>query len=214
MSGGKGNDIGTFLLDFLMGGVSAAVSKTCASPIEVIKLRLQNVEAMLKAGTIEKPYAGIGDCASTIVKTEGVKALWKGNGTNVLRYFPTQALNFSLKDYFKRLLGKDKNKDGYFVWFLGNLASGGAAGSVSLLFVYSLDYARTRLSNDLKSSKKGGEKQYSGLIDVYKQTLKTDGIAGLYRGFVISCVGIVIYRGLYFGIYDSIKPNLPKDLCR
>jgi len=65
---GKSNDIGTFLLDFLMGGVSAAVSKTCASPIEVIKLRLQNVEAMIKAGTIDRPYTGIVDCASTVVK--------------------------------------------------------------------------------------------------------------------------------------------------
>ena len=195
-----------------MGGVSAAVSKTLAAPIELIKLRLQNMDAMIKAGTLETPYAGIGDCASRIVKEEGFKALWKGNGTNVLRYFPTQALNFSFKDYFKRLFNKNKERDGYWVWFAGNLASGGAAGSASLAFVYSLDYARTRLSNDLKSSKKGGQKQYSGLIDVYKQTLKTDGIAGLYRGFVISCVGIVIYRGLYFGIFDSIKPILPKSV--
>jgi solute carrier family 25 (adenine nucleotide translocator) protein 4/5/6/31 len=210
--GGKKNNLTNMAIDFLMGGVSAAVSKTFASPIEVIKLRLQNVEAMIKAGTLEKPYLGIADCAKRIVADEGVKALWKGNGTNVIRYFPTQALNFSLKDYFKRLFGKSKEKDGYAVWFLGNLASGGAAGSVSLLFVYSLDYARTRLSNDLKSAKKGGQKQYSGLIDVYKQTLATDGIAGLYRGFVISCVGIVIYRGLYFGIYDSVKPSLPADL--
>jgi len=50
-----------------MGGVSAAVSKTFASPIEVIKLRLQNVGAMIKAGTLDKPYTGIGDCASRIV---------------------------------------------------------------------------------------------------------------------------------------------------
>jgi solute carrier family 25 (adenine nucleotide translocator) protein 4/5/6/31 len=50
-----------------MGGVSAAVSKTFASPIEVIKLRLQNVEAMIKAGTLDKPYTGISDCASRIV---------------------------------------------------------------------------------------------------------------------------------------------------
>lgn len=210
--GGKKNNLTNMAIDFLMGGVSAAVSKTFASPIEVIKLRLQNVEAMIKAGTLEKPYLGISDCAKRIVADEGVKALWKGNGTNVIRYFPTQALNFSLKDYFKRLFGKSQEKDGYFVWFLGNLASGGAAGSVSLLFVYSLDYARTRLSNDLKSAKKGGQKQYSGLVDVYKQTLATDGIAGLYRGFVISCVGIVIYRGLYFGIYDSVKPILPVDV--
>ena len=95
---------------------------------------------------------------------------------------------------------------------MGNLASGGAAGSVSLTFVYSLDYARTRLSNDLKNAKKGGEKQYKGLVDVYKQTLATDGVSGLYRGFVISCVGIVIYRGLYFGIFDSLKPALPANL--
>ena len=209
---GKKNDIGTFVLDFLMGGVSAAVSKTCASPIEVIKLRLQNVESLLKAGAIDRPYTGIGDCGKRIVADEGVKALWKGNGTNVIRYFPTQALNFSLKDYFKRLFNKDKTRDGYFTWFLGNLASGGAAGSVSLLFVYSLDYARTRLTNDLKSAKRGGQKQYSGLIDVYKKTIATDGVVGLYRGFVISCVGIVIYRGLYFGIYDSIKPILPGDM--
>jgi len=195
-----------------MGGVSAAISKTCASPIEVIKLRLQNVDEMIKAGTLDKPYTGIGDCASRVVNEEGVKGLWKGNGTNVIRYFPTQALNFSLKDYFKRIFGRDKHRDGYFVWFLGNLASGGAAGSVSLFFVYSLDYARTRLTNDLKSAKKGGQKQFNGLIDVYKKTLASDGIAGLYRGFVISCVGIVIYRGLYFGIYDSLKPALPENL--
>ena len=166
---------------------------------------------MLKAGTLEKPYNGIADCFTTTVKNEGPKGLWKGNFTNVLRYFPTQALNFSFKDYFKRKLGKDKNKDGYFSWFLGNLASGGASGALSLLFVYSLDYARTRLSNDLKNAKKGGEKQFNGILDVYKKTLASDGVAGLYRGFVISCVGIIIYRGLYFGIFDSLKPLMPAE---
>lgn len=131
---------------------------------------------------------------------------------NVIRYFPTQALNFAFKDYFKKLFGFKKDKDGYWVWFAGNLASGGAAGASSLLFVYSLDYARTRLANDNKSSKKGGQRQFNGLIDVYRKTLATDGIQGLYRGFAISCVGIIVYRGLYFGMYDSIKPILPGNL--
>ena len=200
------------MIEFMMGGVSAAISKTIAAPIELIKLRLQNMDAMIKSGSLETPYTGILNCGMRVASEEGVRSLWKGNGTNVLRYFPTQALNFSFKDYFKRLFGKDKNRDGYWIWFAGNLASGGAAGSVSLMFVYSLDYARTRLSNDLKNAKKGGEKQFNGLIDVYKKTLKSDGFAGLYRGFVISCVGIVIYRGLYFGIFDSVKPILPKEM--
>lgn len=57
----------------------------------------------------------------------------------------------------------------------------------------------------VQSAKKGGERMYKGLIDVYVKTLKTDGIGGLYRGFVVSCVGIVIYRGFYFGLFDTIK---------
>jgi solute carrier family 25 (adenine nucleotide translocator) protein 4/5/6/31 len=142
------------------------------------------------------------------MKEEGVGSLWRGNLANVLRYFPTQALNFAFKDYFKRMFGYNKDKDGYWVWFAGNLASGGAAGACSLFFVYSLDYARTRLANDNKAAKKGAERQFNGLIDVYRKTLATDGIQGLYRGFNISCVGIIVYRGLYFGMYDSLKPVL------
>lgn len=54
----------------------------------------------------------------------------------------------------------------------------------------------------------GGERQFNGLVDVYRKTISSDGVAGLYRGFTISCVGIIVYRGLYFGMYDSIKPVL------
>ena len=61
-----------------------------------------------------------------------------------------------------------------------------------------------RLANDAKG--KGGERQFNGLVDVYVKTLKSDGIQGLYRGFVISAVGIFIYRGMYFGLYDTLKP--------
>jgi solute carrier family 25 (adenine nucleotide translocator) protein 4/5/6/31 len=167
---------------------------------------------MIKAGRLSEPYKGIGDCFRRVIKEEGTVSLWRGNGANVIRYFPTQALNFAFKDYFKRMFGYKKDKDGYWMWFFGNLASGGMAGASSLLFVYSLDYARTRLANDNKSAKKGGSRQFNGLIDVYKKTIATDGFAGLYRGFAISCVGIIVYRGLYFGLYDSVKPLLPKDM--
>ncbi|PIA57149.1 hypothetical protein AQUCO_00600108v1 [Aquilegia coerulea] len=198
-----------FFIDFLMGGVSAAVSKTAAAPIERVKLLIQNQDEMIKAGRLSEPYKGIGECFGRTIKDEGVASLWRGNTANVIRYFPTQALNFAFKDYFKRLFNFKKDRDGYWKWFAGNLASGGAAGASSLFFVYSLDYARTRLANDAKAAKKGGGgRQFDGLVDVYKKTLKSDGIAGLYRGFNISCVGIIVYRGLYFGMYDSLKPVL------
>ncbi|KAJ0120849.1 hypothetical protein N8I77_003565 [Diaporthe amygdali] len=197
-----------FLADFLMGGVSAAVSKTAAAPIERIKLLIQNQDEMLKQGRLDRKYNGIADCFRRTAADEGVMSLWRGNTANVIRYFPTQALNFAFRDKFKKMFNYKKEKDGYAKWMAGNLASGGAAGATSLLFVYSLDYARTRLANDAKSAKKGGERQFNGLVDVYRKTLASDGIAGLYRGFGPSVAGIVVYRGLYFGMYDSLKPVL------
>lgn len=79
-----------FLVDFLMGGVSAAVSKTAAAPIERVKLLIQNQDEMLKSGRLAEPYKGIGECFSRTIKDEGFVSLWRGNLANVIRYFPTQ----------------------------------------------------------------------------------------------------------------------------
>jgi len=113
MSIKKENNLTNFLIDFGMGGVSAAVSKTAAAPIERVKLLIQNQDEMLKKGTLAEPYKGIGDCFNKVIKSEGFGSLWRGNLANVVRYFPTQALNFAFKDYFKRMFGYSKEKDGY-----------------------------------------------------------------------------------------------------
>jgi len=200
----------SFLENFMLSGAAAIISKTGAAPIERVKLLIQNQAEMLKKGTLDTPYKGIVDCSKRTMASEGVGSFWKGNLSNCVRYFPTQALNFAFKDRIKQTF-KPSKADSTPTVFAKNIASGGFAGSLSLAFVYSLDYCRTRLANDLKSSKKGGSRQYSGMIDVYKQTIATDGVAGLYRGFVISCVGIFVYRGFYFGLYDSMRPMLAHD---
>jgi len=194
-----------FVENFMLSGVAAGVSKTAAAPIERVKLLVQNQDEMIKQGRLDKPYNGVIDCTMRVLKTEGVYPFWRGNLANVLRYFPTQALNFAFKDQIKSLFKTSKDAP-QALKFGTNIASGGFAGTLSLLFVYSLDYARTRLANDAKG--KGGERQFNGLVDVYVKTLKSDGIQGLYRGFVISAVGIFIYRGMYFGLYDTLKPLL------
>jgi solute carrier family 25 (adenine nucleotide translocator) protein 4/5/6/31 len=192
-----------FFEEFMLSGVAAGVSKTAAAPIERVKLLVQNQDEMIKQGTLDRRYTGIVDCTKRTMASEGIGSFWRGNLANVLRYFPTQALNFAFKGQIKALFATSKDASPV-VKFATNIASGGFAGSLSLTVVYSLDYARTRLANDAKG--KDGKRQFNGLIDVYKKTIASDGITGLYRGFAISCVGIFIYRGLYFGLYDTLKP--------
>jgi len=83
----------------------------------------------------------------------GVLPFWRGNLANCIRYFPTQALNFAFKDKIKAMF-KMRKTDPYMINFGKNVMSGGAAGAMSLMFVYSLDYCRTRLANDAKAGKK------------------------------------------------------------
>jgi len=207
---GKKNNNLSFAENFLLSGAAAVVSKTAAAPIERIKLLVQNQDEMIKQGRLTEPYKGVIDCFKRTIADEGVGPLWRGNMANCLRYFPTQALNFAFKDKIKAQF-KPSKSDPKLTILGKNVAAGGAAGAMSLMFVYSLDYARTRLANDNKSAKKGGERQFNGLVDVYKKTLASDGVAGLYRGFCISCVGIIVYRGFYFGLYDTLKPLMLGD---
>lgn len=199
-------DYKSFAKDFAAGGISAAVSKTAVAPIERVKLLLQ-VQAVSKQISKENQYKGIIDCFVRIPKEQGFVSFWRGNLANVIRYFPTQALNFAFKDKYKKVfLGGVDKKTQFWRYFGGNLASGGAAGATSLCFVYPLDFARTRLAADIG---KKATREFSGLGDCLVKIFKADGPLGLYRGFVVSVQGIIIYRAAYFGFFDTAKGMLP-----
>jgi len=199
---GKEFDPMSFIQDFVAGGISAAVSKTAVAPIERVKLLLQ-VQAVSKQLSESQKYKGIVDCFVRIPKEQGFGAFWRGNLANVIRYFPTQALNFAFKDKYKDMFLKDVDKKKQF-WrfFAGNLASGGAAGATSLCFVYPLDFARTRLAADVG---KGDAREFTGLGNCLAKVFKSDGLKGLYQGFGVSVQGIIIYRAAFFGLYDTAK---------
>lgn len=136
----------------------------------------------------------------------------------------------SLNDYFVRpyFFKFKKNYrrgsiESYCKLFAWKMAANSIVAVSPLLFVYPLDYAHTRLANDIvKASphfgfsmdtayKKGGvgdqyQRQFNGMIDVYKKTLKSDGIVGLYRGFSVSCLGTIVHTGLYVGTYFTLVP--------
>lgn len=67
------------------------------------------------------------------------------------------------------------------------MAAGGLAGAGSLLIVYPLDFARTRLAADV--GKGGADREFTGLIDCLKKTSARGGPIALYQGFGVSVQG-------------------------
>lgn len=191
-----------FAMDFAAGGISGAVAKTATAPIERVKLVIQTQDAnpRIKSGEVPR-YTGIVNCFTRVASEQGIAAFWRGNFTNVIRYFPTQAFNFAFKDTIKALFPRYSSKTDFGKFFLVNMASGGLAGAGSLCIVYPLDYARTRLASDVGS----GQKTFNGLADCLVKTAKgPGGFFSMYNGFGVSVVGIIPYRGVYFGMYDSL----------
>jgi len=191
-----------FIKDFAAGGVSGAVAKTATAPIERVKLIIQTQDSnpLIRSGEVKR-YSGIADCFKRVSSEQGIAAFWRGNFTNVLRYFPTQAFNFAFKDVIKHAFPSYDKKTDFGKFFMVNMASGGLAGAGSLCIVYPLDYARTRLASDVGS----GKRSFNGLGDCLVKTMKgPSGFLGLYNGFGVSVAGIIPYRGVYFGMYDSL----------
>merc|ERR1712205_237268 len=168
-----------------MGG---CIAKCCTAPIERVKLLIQTQDANPRIMSGEVPrYTGIGNCFTRVAAEQGVASFWRGNGVNVIRYFPTQAFNLAFKDAIKKLFPKYSPKADFWKFFAVNLASGGLAGAGSLCVVYPLDYARTRLASDVGS----GKRDFSGLGDCLMKTASgPKGVLGLYNGFGVSMAGI------------------------
>ena len=198
----------TFIVDFVSGGVKGAIAKTLTAPIQNCQtaLQIQEIHPDVRAGRVQR-YTGVGDYFARTVREKGALALFEGNTVNVLRYFPTQAVNFACKDQIKALFPRYNAKTQFWRFFAANMASGGVAGALSLVFVYPLDYVRTVQKYDL-----AGRYKDESFVSILRNVVRKRGVLALYSGFGISVLGIVVYRAPYFGLFDLLRTANPYRL--
>ncbi|GMI97926.1 hypothetical protein like AT5G56450 [Hibiscus trionum] len=198
----------SFHRDLLAGAVMGGVVHTIVAPIERAKLLLQTQDSNLAfAGSGRRKFKGMIDCIFRTVREEGILSLWRGNGSSVLRYYPSVALNFSLKDLYKNILRN--NGDGHvFSGASANFIAGAAAGCTTLILIYPLDIAHTRLAADIGRT---DVRQFRGIYHFLSTIREKDGIRGIYRGLPASLHGMIVHRGLYFGGFDTIKETFSEQ---
>lgn len=201
------NDATKFLKDLTLGAGAAVVAKTIIAPIERVKLilQLQNAQETIAVG---KRYKGMLDCFTRIPIEQGFLSFWRGNLVNIARACSQESLGFAFKDFFKIwfLNGVDVKKD-YWHLTAGNLGAGAASGVATYCIIYPLDFVRTRLAIDMG---KGTAREFSGFFDCMHKIFKHDGLRGLYYGFWPSLQYIFLYRGAYYGLFDTAKAQLSK----
>merc|ERR1712151_325825 len=193
------------LVNLAAGGISGAVAKTITAPLEKVKLAIQTQDSNPRIISGEmKRYTGLMNCFTRHITEIGASSLWRGNVANCIRYVPTAAFNLMFKDTFKRMFPVYNKNTDFTMFALTMIASGSFAGGVTNTLVYPLIYVRTALGADI-----GKVKKYNGVADCLSKTVKENGFASLYNGIGPSTMGIVIYRGVQFGLQDTLKAFNP-----
>ncbi|KAL3633529.1 hypothetical protein CASFOL_022291 [Castilleja foliolosa] len=207
---GPSNWLTNFHRDLTAGAVLGGVVHTIVAPIERAKLLLQTQESNIAilAGGPHRRFKGMVDCIVRTVREEGVLSLWRGNGSSVIRYYPSVALNFSLKDLYRNVLRGNSRDGNFFSGPSANFLAGSLAGCTTLIMIYPLDIAHTRLAADLGRTE---TRQFRGIYHFLTTIHKKDGVRGVYKGLPASLHGMVVHRGLYFGGFDTIKEIMARE---
>jgi len=192
--------------DLLIGGSIGAVSKTVMAPVERVKLLMQTQDSnpAVIRGEVER-YKSIGDCFSRVMKEQGVRAFWRGNMVNCLRYAPQQGSALAFNDFLNGAFPQYNTNTDFWKGFGVKLASGGLAGGLANTICYPFDFARTRLASDLSA----GKGQFNGIADCISTTVRNQGLTGLYTGWSVTVMGAFVYRAGQLGCFKQIQDMNP-----
>ncbi|XP_045148057.1 calcium-binding mitochondrial carrier protein SCaMC-1 [Echinops telfairi] len=178
---------GQWWRQLLAGGVAGAVSRTSTAPLDRLKIMMQ------VHGSKSDKMNLVGGFRQ-MVKEGGIRSLWRGNGTNVIKIAPETAVKFWAYEQYKKLLTEEGHKVGTLERFL----SGSLAGATAQTFIYPMEVFKTRLA----VAKTG---QYSGIFDCAKKILKHEGMGALYKGYIPNLLGIIPYAGIDLAVYELLK---------
>ena len=175
------------------GSVSGILADVATHPLSTIKTRLQCTGAELS-----KNHAKVSFFTGfrTVLRQEGVAALYRGVGIVCAVAAPGQALYFAGYEA-ARALG-DKSP-------IANFIAGGCAQLTGSLVWVPMDVIKERLQIEGKIQT---NENYGGSYNASRQIVRKEGIIGLYRAFWIHQATWVPFNGIYFSVYEFSKKEM------
>lgn len=186
----------------LAGGASGSITRAIAQPLDVLKIRFQLQLEPIKYVSNSK-YNSVPQAISSIVKEEGVFALWSG-------HIPAQFLSISYGVVqfviFEKLTQLCRRSDPQFYisnkhWI--NFTNGGVGATIATIASFPFDTVRTRLIAEQKTNK-----AYKGFLDAFSTMIKNEGVCSLYKGLVPTLGQIAPHAGIQFAVYKLFTDNI------
>lgn len=197
--------------NIFIAGLAAGVTEAVAvvTPMEVIKIRLQAQHHSM-ADPLDIPkYRNAAHALYTVVKEEGIGALYRGVSLTALRQGSNQAVNFTAYTYFKDWLKKWQPQ-----YESGNLPSwqttliGLVSGAMGPLSNAPIDTIKTRLQ---KTPAEPGTSAWSRISRISADMFKQEGFHAFYKGITPRIMRVAPGQAVTFTVYEFLRDKLEKS---
>jgi len=179
----------------LAGGLAGATARTTVAPIDRTKILIQT-QHLAQAGATK--YKGVLGTLQTVMREEGVRKLWRGNGTNCIRIFPYASIQFWSYDFYKGKIMDNSTEFGV----PQRLGAGALAGMTAALATYPLDVIRIRLAV---------QPELKGFVDSAKSVWAENGMKSMYKGARPTVLSLSTFIAINFCTFDTLKTKFASD---
>ena len=173
--------------------VGASLGETAAClirvPVEVIKQRAQSTRQ--HSGTIFRET----------LKQEGLKGLYRGYTSTVMREIPFSFLQFPLWEFMKSTWATRQGKP-IEAW--QSSICGAISGGLAAALTTPLDVAKTRIM----LAERGSQTAKGNILYVLKDIWRTEGANKLIAGIAPRVMWISIGGAIFLGVYEKAKITL------
>jgi solute carrier family 25 protein 43 len=179
-----------------VGGICATVA---TYPTDMVKTRL----TVAHADPSKSKYKGMVDAFRVIAAEEGVMAFYKGMSTSVIGVIPFAGGTFMSYEILDKAWNKPKEK----MTAMENFINGCLAASFAQTFSFPFDTIRKKLQAQSKtvSEDMRPDVEFNGMTDAFIQTVKKNGILGLWKGTTANLAKVAPYAGIMFASFEACK---------
>ncbi|KAJ2944197.1 hypothetical protein O0L34_g18175 [Tuta absoluta] len=182
------------------GGAAGAFTRAVAQPLDVLKIRFQLQLEPIDRGS---KYSSITQAISTIIKEEGVGALWSGHVPAQLLSISYGVVQFSTFEKLTQLCQKSDPQLYVTQKHWLNFTSGATAATIATVVSFPFDTVRTRLIAEQKS-----KKVYKGFVHAFSSMVKYEGPVALFKGLIPTLGQIAPHAGVQFAVYKLFTDNI------
>eukprot|EP01031_Cornospumella_fuschlensis_P038801 gene38801-47189_t len=186
--------------DVIAGAFAGVVARMLTAPFDVLKIRYQ----LGSLGFAQS--SSLITATKSIVKEEGITALWKGNVPALFLWVSYSIVQFASYGWLKSsLVSKNNSKNVLLDKLASSFMAGSIASTLATVITYPFDIMRTQFAIQ------GKVKTFHTMLSFVSHTISAKGPTGLFAGLGPAVISITPYIGLNFALYESLRSLIPKD---